>query len=53
MLCLAIFAIAQLDVYDVTLLMILCSRMKFYYVVNPMVKQEHSVLNGTWSDNLG
>jgi hypothetical protein len=25
MLCLAIFAIAQLDEYDVTLLMILCS----------------------------
>jgi hypothetical protein len=47
MICLAIFAIAQLDEYDVTLLMILCSGMKFYYDVNPMVKQEHFVLNGT------
>jgi hypothetical protein len=25
--------------------------MKFYYDVNPMVKQEHFVLNGTWSDH--
>jgi hypothetical protein len=24
--------------------------MKFYYVVNLMVKQEHFMLNGTWSD---
>jgi hypothetical protein len=53
MLCLAIFAIAQLDKYDVTLLMILCYEMKFYYDVNPMVKQEHVVLNGTWSDHPG
>ena len=52
MLCLAIFAIAQLDEYDVTLLMILCSG-KVYYVINPMVKQEHFVLNGTWSDHPG
>jgi hypothetical protein len=37
MLCLAIFAIAQLDEYDVTLL----------------VKQKHFVLNGTWSDHPG
>jgi hypothetical protein len=27
--------------------------MKFYYDVNPMVKQEHFVLNGTWSDHPG
>jgi hypothetical protein len=53
MLCLAIFAIAQLDKYDVTLLMILCSRNEVYYDVNPMVKQEHFVLNGTWSDHPG
>jgi hypothetical protein len=25
--------------------------MKFYYDVNPMVKQEHFVLNGTCSDH--
>jgi hypothetical protein len=52
MLCLAIFAIAQLEEYGVTLLMILCSG-KVYYVINPMVKQEHFVLNGTWRDHLG
>jgi hypothetical protein len=51
MLCLAIFAIAQHDKYDVTLLMILRSKNEvFIYDVNPMVKQEHFLLNGTWSD---
>jgi hypothetical protein len=54
MLSLAIFAIAQLDKYDVTLLMILCSENEvFIYDVNSMVKQEHFVLNGTWIDHLG
>jgi hypothetical protein len=52
MLCLAIVAIAQLDEYDVTLLMILCSGNEVHFV-NPMVKQEHFVLNGTCSDHLG
>jgi hypothetical protein len=53
MLCLAIFANTQLDEYEVTLLMILCSGNEVLYVVNPMVKQEHFVLNGTWSDHPG
>jgi hypothetical protein len=54
MLCLTIFAIAQLDQYDVTLLMILCfGKEVFIYDVDPMVKQEHFVLNGTWSDHPG
>ena len=54
MLCLAIIAIAQLDKYDVPILMILCSRNEvFIYDVNPMVKQEHFVLNGTWSEHPG
>jgi hypothetical protein len=52
MLC-SIFAIAQLDKYDVTLLMILCFGNEVYYGVNPMVKQEQLVLNGTWSHHLG
>jgi hypothetical protein len=43
MLCLAIFAIAQLDEYDVTLLMILCSVNEVLLDFNPMVKQEHFV----------
>jgi hypothetical protein len=44
MICLAIFAIAQLDKYDVTLLVILCSGNEvLFYDVNPMVKQKHFV----------
>jgi hypothetical protein len=27
--------------------------MKLYYDVNPMVKQDYFILNGTWSDHLG
>jgi hypothetical protein len=27
--------------------------MNLYYDVNPMVKQDHFVLNGTWSDHPG
>jgi hypothetical protein len=53
MICLAIFAIAQLDKYDVTLLWYYVPEMKFYYNINPMVKQEHFVLYGTWSDHPG
>jgi hypothetical protein len=33
MLCLAIFAIAQLDKYDVTLLMTLCSRNEVLFMM--------------------
>jgi hypothetical protein len=33
MLCLAIFAIAQLDKYDVTLLMILCSGNEVLFMI--------------------
>jgi hypothetical protein len=33
MLCLAIFAIAQLDKYDVTLLMILCSENEVFIMM--------------------
>jgi hypothetical protein len=31
-----------------------CSEDEIYtIVVNPMIKQDHIVLNGTWSDHLG
>ena len=54
MLCLAIFSIAQLDKYDVTLLMILCSRNEvFIMMLTRWLTQEHFVLNGTWSDHPG
>jgi hypothetical protein len=46
-------AIAQLCHYTVTLLRYYCSEDEIYIiVVNPMIKQDHIVLNGTWSDHL-
>jgi hypothetical protein len=48
------YAIAQLYHYDVTLLRYYCSRDEIYtIVVNSIIKQDHFVLNGTWSDHLG
>ena len=55
MLCLAIFVIAQLDKYDVTLLMILCSGIEVLFMMltrwlnkNILYQMEHGV---TTQDN--
>jgi hypothetical protein len=34
-------------------MVLMFQKWNLYYDVNPMVKQDHVVLNGTWSDHLG
>jgi hypothetical protein len=47
---LSIYVIAQLYYRVVTLFKIYCSVDEIYtIVVNPIIKQDHIVLNGTWS----
>jgi hypothetical protein len=54
MLCLAIFAIAQFDKYDVSLLMIICSRNEvLFMMLTRWLNKNILYLNETWSDHPG